>query len=134
MFVEERDRCSCGSVRAFPLCRNQRQKASLKMAHFSFRSRPLDIEKPLPIVTHEIEDDEDAANWRAARGVPDVGTGMEKEEEKVEKLCAVFLILCACMCCLYECMCTFAFACSLVVLSNNEIQQYNRDEVNQYNI
>jgi hypothetical protein len=53
------------------------------MTRKHFRPLPIDIDKPLPVYHKEIGDDP----ARAARSVPQLGTGMEPEEEKVCSAC-----------------------------------------------
>ena len=55
------------------------------MSKLSFRARALDASKPLPIYrSDEIPDNADAALIN--RAVPQMPTGMEKEEESVRKI------------------------------------------------
>jgi len=51
---------------------------SSRQGRISFRPRPIDISKPLPIIRHEIEDDESSVS----RMVPMLPTGMESQEEE----------------------------------------------------
>ncbi|KAF2078215.1 hypothetical protein CYY_000505 [Polysphondylium violaceum] len=51
---------------------------STRQGRISFRPRPIDISKPLPIIRHEIEDDESSVS----RMVPMLPTGMESQEEE----------------------------------------------------
>jgi hypothetical protein len=48
------------------------------MSNLAFRPRQIDVNKPLPIIRQEIEDDESGVS----RSVPKMGTGMEHEEEE----------------------------------------------------
>lgn len=64
------------------------------MAGLSFRPRALDINKQIPIIRKDIEQDGFSS---IARSVPEFGTGMEEEEEKVCCACVcVFLFHVAC--------------------------------------
>lgn len=64
------------------------------MAGLSFRPRALDINKQIPIIRKDIEQDGFSS---IARSVPEFGTGMEEEEEKVCPVCVcVFLFHIAC--------------------------------------
>jgi hypothetical protein len=51
---------------------------------FQFRPRPIDINKAIPIVRKEINPDE-LEPGLISRGVPQMPTGMEAEDEEVRK-------------------------------------------------
>lgn len=52
------------------------------MANLAFRPRPIDVNRPLPIVRGELVEDESSAGYVVNRGVPELPSGMEPEEEE----------------------------------------------------
>ncbi len=52
----------------------------LRMSGTSFRPRQLDVNRPIPVIRKEVEDDD---MMTISRGVPELPTGMEMAEEAV---------------------------------------------------
>jgi hypothetical protein len=59
--------------------RRGRSRRGADLSNLAFRPRPIDVNRPIPIIRHEIEDEESAG---VSRSVPKMPTGMEHEDEE----------------------------------------------------
>jgi hypothetical protein len=59
----------------------------LRMSGTSFRPRPLDVNRPIPVIRKEVEDDDMIT---ISRSVPELPTGMDMAEEAVMRNLCIF--------------------------------------------